>query len=135
MKYISNGRYNWTMEELKSKYQQMNESGDGFGLYIVELKKSKEVIGEAGLFNSFCQPEKAELGYIIDHKFWQQEYGTEVCNGLVRYAFDILNKHSVIARMYTKNTGSVRLCEKLGMVRIEEGLADNGETFYTYELK
>ena len=52
MRYISDGRYDWTIFELRDKYSRINKSYSyGYGIFIVELKDSGVVIGEAGLFS------------------------------------------------------------------------------------
>lgn len=135
MKYISSGKYDWTFDELKSKYESVNKDyPSGIGLFIAEIKSTSFIIGEAGIFNSFNDLSVLELGYIIDSDFWRQGFGTEICSGLIRYGFDILQADKIIARMYAENTGSVRLSEKLDMKRVETGKTENGQLFYRYEI-
>jgi len=136
MKYISSGKYDWTLTELKEKYQIANKDySTGIGIFIVQMKDSGIIIGEAGLFNSFNDPLILELGYIIDSDFWRQGFGSEICSGLIKYAFNTLGAHKVVARMYADNIGSVRLSEKLGMQRTESGETQTGAIFYRYELE
>ena len=136
MCFISSGKYNWTKEELFEKYTKTNKDYEfGFGIFVVEQKGTGKIIGEAGLFNSFKDQKKLELGYIIDSTYWRNGLGKETCNGLIDYAFLKLNVRALIARMYAKNNSSVRLSEKCGMTRIEDGTAENGERFFVYEIK
>ena len=66
MRYISGGRYDWTIFELRDKYSRINKSYSyGYGIFIVELKDSGEVIGEAGLFSFDRENRIFELGYIL----------------------------------------------------------------------
>ena len=118
MKYISNGKYDWTLEELKGKYEKVNTDGypQGYGIFAVVA--DGEIIGEAGLFNSFENKKILELGYILDNKYWNRGYGTEICGGLLNYGFNVLGAEKVIARMYPENTGSIRICEKLDFVKV-----------------
>ena len=111
MRYISGGWYDWT---------------------IVELKDSGEVIGEAGLFSFDRENRIFELGYILDFVYWGKGYGTEICRGLINYAFASLKAKCVLARMYASNKASVRLCEKCGMQKWNSGIAENGKEFYEY---
>ena len=89
MKYIQSGRYDWTLQELKARYKATNETGypEGYGVFVVKMRGENNIIGEAGLFNSFSDPGKMEVGYIIDQAYWNKGYGTEVCQGLIDYAF------------------------------------------------
>ncbi|WP_320053319.1 GNAT family N-acetyltransferase [uncultured Acetobacteroides sp.] len=136
MQFISTGRSEWTINELNDKYAATNINYElGFGIFAIEIKETSEVIGEAGIFNSFNNLSKLELGYIIDSKHWQKGYGKETCLGLIDYAFTVLNVETLIARMYSKNINSIILSEKCGMVKIETGLTDNGQEYLTYEIK
>jgi [ribosomal protein S5]-alanine N-acetyltransferase len=135
MRYVSNGSYRWTFEQLAEKYERLNNNYvSGFGVFVVEEKNSGEIIGEAGLFDSFGIQSKLELGYIIDSKHWANGYGYEICMGLINYCFNDLRINSVIARMFSKNIASVKLSEKCGMKRINEGLTDKNEECFEYEI-
>ena len=101
-------------------------------MFAVKLRGENKVIGEAGLFNSFSDPKKMEVGYIIDQMYWNKGYGTEVCKGLIDYAFNRLGCTELIARMYDQNTGSVRVCEKLGFELVLTGETENKKVFREY---
>lgn len=134
MKYIQSGRYDWTLQELKARYKATNETGypKGYGVFAVKLRGENKIIGEAGLFNSFSDPGKMEVGYIIDQAYWNKGYGTEVCQGLIDYAFSRLGCTELIARMYDQNMASVRVCEKLGFEYLLTGEAANKKVFREY---
>ena len=118
MKFVSNGNYKWTLSQLSEKYENLNKNyRSGFGVFIVIEKEENKVIGEAGLFDSFKNPSKLEMGYILDSKYWNQGFGYEICNGLINYSFNKLKVGSVVARMYAENIYSVKLSEKCGMQR------------------
>lgn len=135
MRFISNGKINWTKAELVSKYERINESYKyGIGIFSLQLKEEKNIIGEASLFNSFNDFEKLELGYIIDSSFWKRGYGKEICMGLFDYAFNILRVKLLVARMYAENINSVELSKKCGMREKEIGVAENGMQFIVYEI-
>ena len=133
MRYISDGRYDWTITGLEEKYSRINKCyPDGYGIFIVELKSSGKVIGEAGLFSFEREAGTFELGYILDSDHWNRGYGTEICRGLIDYAFVSLKAECIVARMYASNKASVRLCEKCGMKKSDSGIAGNGKEFYEY---
>lgn len=135
MRYISSGRYDWTLEELTAKYSRLNNrDAESPSLFTVEIKETGEVAGEAGLFDSYDTPSIRELGYILSPGLWGKGYGTEICRGLIDYGFRLPRVEKIIARMYAANQASVRLCEKMQMVRTESGTTDTGRCFYTYEL-
>lgn len=135
MLYVSDGNYHWSKKELVAKYQKYNQhNAEGYGIFVVELLESEEIIGEAGLFNSFDDTAVLELGYIIDSAFWKHGFGTEICRGLIEYAFGTLKTERLIARMYAANVSSVRVSEKCGMKRVEHGFTPDGREFLEYAI-
>ena len=82
------------------------------GAFAAVHKDSNKVIGyilfkpvEEGIY---------EIGWIFNRNFWRQSYSYESCSELIRYAFDTLNAHKIIAETID-NEKSTRLMEKLGM--------------------
>jgi len=74
------------------------------------------------------------LGYSIDFNYWNNGYGSELCLGLIEYAFKHLKAENIIAKMYSENIASVRLSVKWGMQKIKTDMAENGKTFFEYEI-
>lgn len=58
-----------------------------------------------------------EIGYIVDPAYAGRGFATEASSALLRLAFDQFGMHRVIGRVEPRNTGSVRVLEKLGMRR------------------
>lgn len=135
MRFISNGRYDWTLKELEEKYRKLNLNyPNGFGAFAVILKDTGELIGEASLFNSFNDTEILELGYIIDTSFWRKGYGRQVCQGLIDYGFNKLGLKRLVARMYADNTASVMLSEICDMTLTHQGRTEEGLVTFRYEI-
>ncbi len=136
MRYVSTGKYDWTYTELVEKYTKFNMNyRKGYGIFVVQLQKDREIIGEAGLFNSFNNLSKLELGYIIDSKHWNNGYGKEVCKALIDYAFNQLKTNTLIARMYANNTASVKLSESCHMTMVNEEVMNNNRKIYVYQIE
>jgi len=135
MRFISDGKFDWTLKELEEKFKKLNKDyPNGFGAFAVELKETGELIGEAGLFNSFNDTQIMELGYIIDSCFWRKGYGREVCQGLIDYGFKELGIKRLVARMYANNTASVMLSEICDMTLTHKGRTESGDVFFRYEI-
>lgn len=135
MRYVSDGRYDWTRDQLYAKYQDNNQNyKNGFGIFAVQLKNSGDVIGEAGFFNSFCDLKTLEIGYIVDSKFWNNGYGYEICKALIKYGFEVLELKEIVSRMYAENLASVRLSEKCGMILINKGITEDEEEYLVYSI-
>lgn len=136
MRYISDGKSDWSIEELQEKYRKANVLlNEGIGVYAIRSKIEGEIIGEAGLFNSFNDPNKLELGYIIDHYFWKEGYGSDVAQLLIHYAFNTLHVKEIIARMYARNIASIKISKKCGMTKIGEAYTNDNEQYFIYNIK
>ncbi|MFD4958141.1 GNAT family N-acetyltransferase [Microbacterium sp. NPDC058389] len=57
----------------------------------------------------------AEIGWILAPRAQGHGYATEAARLLLSLAFDELGLHRVYAELDPRNTGSVRICERLGM--------------------
>lgn len=67
---------------------------------------------------------QAEIGWTLDPRHQGHGYATEAAAALAAFAFDTLGVHRLYARLDVENTGSVRVCERLGMRR-EAHLIEN----------
>ena len=80
------------------------------------------LLGEVhiGAVSAFLNEERteAEIGWIINKKYWRKGYAFEAANLLVDFCKKELNVHKFTAVCDTENTGSYRVMEKLGMKRV-----------------
>lgn len=136
MKYIPNNPLSWNREQLDQKISlEIKNYSLGIGVYAVYEKLSGAFVGQAGIYNSFNNTERLEIGYILSSAFWNQGYGTEICTGLLNYCFKTLETKTVVARMYSNNIGSVRVAEKSGMTFLESTALANGLYRSTYIME
>lgn len=137
MQFIQDGKYNWTFEELRNRFSDYNRTAypKGIGMFLVQLKDTGEIIGEASLFDSFGSTTEPEAGYLLKSGYRNRGLGKELCKGLTDYAFHELGAHIVYARMYEANRASTALCESSGFELIERGLAPNGKLFRKYAIR
>lgn len=134
MQYISGGKYDWTAIELEKKLNAHTQNYPlGYGIFGIWLKEDRRLIGEAGLFNSYSNRQILELGYIIDSRYWNKGYGTEICNGLINYGFERLGLKKIKARMNSLNKASKKLSEKCGMTLVNSG-KEKGIDYLEFEL-
>ena len=85
----------------------------GYGYWGVFSKETGELIGRAG-FKEGVYP--LEAGYVIKRSEWGKGYATEVLSELVRYAREELDCTEVIAKIDERNTASLRVAEKCGVI-------------------
>lgn len=135
MRYIQDGSCYHSTEALENKYSSMRtKTYRNTGMLAVLLKDSGNVIGEAGLFNSFGRESKLELGYIIDSTQQRQGYGRELCQALISYSFDRLNVQTLVARMYADNVASVALAESCGMTQTKSDYTAKQQKYLVFEI-
>lgn len=60
---------------------------------------------------------QAELGWVFAPDVQGQGYATEAARAIMAAAFEQVGVHRVWARLEPENTGSARICERLGMRR------------------
>jgi RimJ/RimL family protein N-acetyltransferase len=87
--------------------------GEWFQL-AVALKDSDTLVGDLGLH---LQPQQAEIGFSFDPHYWGQGLASEAVTALLGYLFSELALHRVYASTDPRNTGSIKLLERLNMRR------------------
>ena len=101
-------------------------NGKGVTL-AVTLDAGATVVGAIGL-TATPEHRRAELGYWIGVPYWGRGYATEAAIVTIRYGFEILGYHKVMARHWEKNPASGRVMAKAGMTKegeiVDEVLKD-----------
>lgn len=93
-----------------SKYEKQEVSPWG-----IEDKKTKKFIGTTGFISWDTKNSKAELGYAVSRKFWNQGYMTEAVKRVISFGFKNMDLVRIEARCHPHNIGSARVMEKTGM--------------------
>jgi RimJ/RimL family protein N-acetyltransferase len=91
--------------------KNINVEGTWFQLGVYYENK---LIGDIGLH--FLEPKNTlvEIGYTISKNEQRRGFGKESVLGALRYLFEKLEKHRVIASLDPGNEASIRLLEKIG---------------------
>ncbi|MES4890965.1 GNAT family N-acetyltransferase [Streptomyces sp. NPDC096012] len=98
---------------------------DGDKLALAVCRRDEPgVLGEVSLALANARAAQAEIGWTLDPRHQGHGYATEAAAALAGFAFDTLCVHRLYARLDVENTGSVRVCERLGMRR-EAHLVEN----------
>jgi len=85
----------------------------GFGLWLVQLRETREPIGICGLLKRDTLPSP-DIGFAFRPQFWSQGYAFESASGALRFATDVLHLSEILAVVKPSNTASIRVLEKLG---------------------
>jgi len=83
--------------------------------FVVVIRKSDQVIGEAGLLRMDPAWRATDVSVIIGEKEeWGKGYGTETIHLLLDYAFRHLNFHRVAIGVVGFNERAIRFWERVG---------------------
>jgi RimJ/RimL family protein N-acetyltransferase len=90
----------------------------------VTRKDGGAVIGGCRIGVGSYESRRADIGYVLNRKYWGKGYGTEAALALVRFGFGELKMHRIWATCHPDNRASQRVLEKCGM-RYEGRLRDD----------
>jgi len=105
----------FTLEDCKQSAAGRSKN-DSF--FAVCLKEDNKLIGHV-YFNQ-QQPLDFltwEMGYVFNPAYYGKGYATEACTRVMKYGFEELGAHRVMARCNPENAPSWRLMERLSMIR------------------
>jgi RimJ/RimL family protein N-acetyltransferase len=105
-------------EHLERKIAGASLAADGDWLSAAAtLRDGGALVGDLAMHLVSEEHRCVEVGYIIDPAHAGQGLATEAAAAFLRLAFEQFRMHRVIGRVEPRNTGSVRVLEKLGMRR------------------
>ena len=108
----------------RSLASQREEPRDKFEL-AVTLADNGRAIGGCGIRVSASSDRGADMGYCLRRDAWGLGYGTEASRRIVRFGFERLGLHRIVATCDVENLASARVLEKTGMRREAHFRADS----------
>jgi RimJ/RimL family protein N-acetyltransferase len=87
---------------------------NGFGLYKVELKETREPIGISGILKRDTLPDP-DVGFAFLPEFWNQGYAYESAAAVMQYAREVLRVERILAIVTPDNAASAKLLAKIGL--------------------
>ena len=99
---------------------------DGFGMWIVEVRRTGAVIGHAGL-QRLHGTDDVELGYYLGRAAWGQGYATEAGRASLTYGFETCGLRRIVAVVRSENSASRHVLEKLGFRHERDGVFYDAE--------
>lgn len=113
MAYIPEG----VMTEAQAQaFVRKNQQADAVTAYGLLLKAEHKLIGHM-VFHPWFAPRTYEIGWILHPADHRQGYASEAAAALLRYGFEEMKLHRIIATCQPENPASYRVMEKIGMRR------------------
>lgn len=103
-------------ERLADARDSLDDEGQALSLLVHE-RRTGALAGDLVLFWRSRQHRAGEIGYVFDPSFAGRGYATEATRALLRLGFEQLGLHRIVGRIYSENTPSARVLERLGMRR------------------
>jgi RimJ/RimL family protein N-acetyltransferase len=111
----------------------------GFGHLVVETRAGGACVGIVELHRAGdglvgISPEEVEIGWVVLEEHRGQGYATEAAAAVAHYALGELELDHLVAYVRQENLASLRVVEKLGMLRRGEGRSRSGAVVEVFEL-
>ncbi|PCJ66570.1 MAG: GNAT family N-acetyltransferase [Bacteroidetes bacterium] len=89
--------------------------------FAIETIQNNQFIGLFGLKLGNKKYNRGEIWYKIHSDFWNNGYATESLKAIINFGFNTLNLHRIEAGCAVDNISSVKVLEKVGMIREGRG--------------
>ena len=110
-----------TAEALQKRYDflEKGKSPDGEELWLNWVVFLRDSMTPVGTFQATLpKGQEGSFAYVVFPSFWRQGYAREMASCLISHLFQTYDQPSLYAEIDTRNTGSIRLVESLGLTRI-----------------
>ena len=137
MKYVkrpipkSVDEINELLEKINNNWQ--NNNGINWGITI---KNNPQLIGMIGYHRIEKEHYRAEIGYMLDHNYWNKGITNEAIKSVINFGFKEMKLHSIEANIDPDNFVSGKLLLKHGFIKeayLKENYFFNG-TFLDTEI-
>ena len=99
-----------TIERVLNYYDE----NPGFGVYVAELKDSREFIGLC-MLKSLEKSEHIEVGYRLHPEYWNKGYASEITACLLDYGFKTMHLKEIVGITDFGNIASQKVLMKNGL--------------------
>ena len=96
-------------------YLQGQYKEENFYDFALVEKNSCKMIGTCGFTRFNFSSYSAEIGFVLNPKYWGYSIAPEASRRVIRFGFDTLELHRIEARYMENNIQSRRVMEKSGM--------------------
>ncbi len=126
--------------EYTKTYIRMIYGFYGYGMWVIEEKKTGEMIGRVGFDDREIPDRKGgmrriiEFGYLVTPDRQRRGFATEVCQAALRYLFKHFREDIVTSLIEPENRVSIRFAEKLGFAYAGDVMLER-KRMLVYEYK
>jgi len=120
------------VEEMLTESQK-NFKEKRFGLWFVETKSEKEIIGFVGLWDFFDE-KQPQLVYALLPKATKKGYASEAATKILEYCFNELGYQYLLASCDKPNIESQKVAERIGMRKVDEKIV-NGNPLVFFKVE
>ena len=106
-----------THQLLRPALEDQKNPVRSFFRWSITLKSTGAFIGDGGLSNSQNRFRIGEIDYSLFPDYWKNGYATEAVRRILEFGFKDLKLHRIEAGVATENAASIKVLEKVGMVR------------------
>ena len=88
------------------------------GDYLVlvwELKDSGKVIGQSNISMQSKEHLRGEVGWVTHQDYQRQGFAFEASKAMLKFGFEVMGLHRIVAEMDTRVPASAAVAQKLGM--------------------
>jgi [ribosomal protein S5]-alanine N-acetyltransferase len=104
-------------EEFITRITNDLSNNDGILWAIILKENPGRAIGNICFWRFQKEHYRAEIGYVLDPKFWRKGIMKETILKVLEYGFTTLGLHSVEARINPDNAASAAVLESTGFIR------------------
>ena len=111
-----------TLEALQRRYDFLEggSSPDGQEFWLNWIAFMDDSMTPVGIFQATLpKSEPGSFAYIVFPPFWRQGYAREMATCVMNHVFDTYGQPSLFAEIDSRNAGSIRLVESLGLIHVE----------------
>jgi ribosomal-protein-alanine N-acetyltransferase len=116
------------IEEMLDENQK-HFAAEKFGLWFIETKSDRQIIGFVGLWYFFEEPQP-QLVYALLPQATKKGYATEAATKILEYSFNELGYEYLLASCDRPNLESQQLAIRIGMKQIEERIINGNPTLF-----
>jgi len=104
-----------TVDQTKAFVAQQT-AGEEVTAYALMLTAEAKLIGHM-VWHPWFAPRTYEIGWVLHPDYHRRGYASEAASALLRYGFERLGLHRIIATCQPENPASYGVMEKIGMRR------------------